>query len=339
MSNNHEHNCGLAIQERDTRMFFGLLESRVMTREQLAALYFAGSYDAARKRLARLTGSGFVLERKPVANPGHFFPSTLYLGRKGFDTLRSSPHLDSFPDMTWEHLVERVSLARSTLAHELELIDHKVAFSTALGMHPTCTLVEFLTWPALFQFKTTDLETGDPLLLKPDASIVVGEPDEREHHFFVEYDRSKEAGRQLMKKAWGYHRYYASGGFGVRHGAQRDAFKEHPFRVLYVLPTEERRNAIAERLLQVYRPDDRGSKKPVLLKNQHWLTTSAEFLADPLGPIWLTLREYWRATAGTIYDPREHVTTHRVSARDRLVAATAELGALFAHETKEVSHG
>ncbi len=320
------------IQARDTQLLSGLLESRVMTREQLAKLYFAGNYDVAKKRLQKLTKGGFVHERKTEANPGHFFPSMMSLGRKGFDAISDTPYLAAFTGMKWEHLVERVQLARSTLAHELELVDHKVAFTQALHGHRSLALGEFLTWPALYQFTTEDWETGKPFVLKPDAQIVALEAGELEHNFFLEYDRSKEAGRHLMKKAWGYHRYYASGGFAVRNGAAKDAFKEHPFRVLYILPSIERRNSIAERLLQICDPGNQGAKKPLLLKNQHWLTTSEEFLADPLGAIWLTLSGYWQATEGTAYDPRSYFTTHRITPRDRLVAEATNLQSLFSEE-------
>lgn len=327
---------GPEIQDRDERLFYGLLESRVMTREQLAGLYFDGNYEVTKKRVLKLTGGGYVVERKPCTNPGHYFPSLLYLGRKGFDVLRGTEHLAPFPEMNWGDLVDRVQLAQSTLAHEIELVDHKVALMTAVRSHLSIKIDEFLTWPVLFQFETDELETGKRFTLKPDAFVMASDGEDVEHSFFIEYDRAKEAGRQLMKKAWGYHRFYAGGGFARRNGAPREAFKEHPFRVLYILPSEERRNAIAERLLQVSHREDQHSRTPALLKNQHWLTTSAAFLADPLGPIWLTLGEYWRATEGTVYDPRQHVTMIRITARDRLVASRAVLRNLF---EQEAHHG
>lgn len=327
---------GPEIQDRDERLFYGLLESRVMTREQLAGLYFDGNYDVAKKRLAKLTGGGFVIERKPCTNPGHYFPSLLYLGRKGFDVLRATEHLAPFPEMNWDHLVDRVQLAQSTLAHEIELVDHKVALMNAVGAHPTIQIEEFLTWPVLFQFETDDIESGRCFTLKPDAFVLASDGTDIEHSFFIEYDRAKESGRQLMKKAWGYHRFYTGGGFARRNGAPKEAFRDHPFRVLYILPSEERRNAISERLLQVNYREDLHRRAPALVKNQHWLTTSDAFRADPLGPIWLTLGEYWKATEGTVYDPRQHVSMVRLSARDRLVSARAVLRNMF---EQEAHHG
>ncbi len=317
------------LQARDARLFYGLLESRVMTRAQAAGLYFGGSYEVAKKRLGKLACAGYVREHRPPTNPGHFFPSLLSLGRKGFDALRSTVHLAAFPKMSWEHFIDRVSLAQTTLAHEVKLIDHKVALVAAVRAEPRLRIEEFLTWPALFQFETDELEGGRRFILKPDAFVMVSDGKEAEHSFFLEYDRAKEAGRQLMKKAWGYHRFYATGGFARRSGAPKEAFKEHPFRVLYIFPSEERRNAIAERLLQIHRPDDVHTRTPSVLKNQHWLATSAAYLANPLGPIWLTLAEYWRATEGTAYDPRQHFTSGRISARDRVVATRAQLLSLF----------
>ena len=339
MSSNHEHNRP-EIQERDTRLFLGLLESRVMTREQLAELYFSGSYEVAKKRLAKLTKSGFVVERKPKANPGYFFASILSLGRQGFETLRLAQRLPSFSKipMTYEDVVDRVALARSTINHEIELIDHKVALSRALDKHASSSLIQFLTWPAHFQFETGNGEFGKrPPLLKPDAFIVIREEDVGEHSFFLEYDRATEVTSQLARKASGYHYFYTSGGFAERGGLAREDYRQQPFRVLYVLPSQERRNSIAERLLQVGRLGVPQDGQPTLMKNQHWLTTSAAFLDDPLGPIWLTLGEYWRATEGTVYDPCDHVTKVRVSARDRLITERVHLVPLM--PPSEVSHG
>jgi hypothetical protein len=82
-----------------------------------------------------------------------------------------------------------------------------------------------------------------------------------------------------------------------------------------VLPNEERRNNMAERLLQ--------NEPPVL--TMVWLTTFAEITADPLGAIWMRPLEYRDITKGTQYDPSRPRTGayRRDPAREAMV--TAEL--------------
>jgi hypothetical protein len=59
-----------------------------------------------------------------------------------------------------------------------------------------------------------------------------------------------------------------------------------------VFLTEERRNNMAERLLQ--------NDPPAL--TMVWLTTFSEVQADPLGAIWIRPLDYREITKGTLYD-------------------------------------
>lgn len=323
--------AGVALQPRDLRVFAGLFDSRVMTREQLMHLYFGGSYDMAKKRLGKLIRYGYLLERKPLANPGVFFPSLLSLAKKGFDALRREGHALARPDISWERLVDRLDRAYSSLAHEVELIDLKVAFVRATRASATLRTEHFSTWPTLFAFETDDIEEGRRYTLKPDAYLEVRERKDNIHSCFLEFDRSTEAGRQLQRKAHGYNAYYTQGGFARRNGGDARTFRDYPFRVLYVVQNEERRNVLCERLAQLGRRGDGGGRALPLYGNQHWVTTASALRRDPLGVIWLTVGEYFRATTDTVYDPRCHVTKTRLIARDQLVAERAALAALFQH--------
>ena len=88
-----------------------------------------------------------------------------------------------------------------------------------------------------------------------------------------------------------------------------------------VLPNEERRNNMAERLLQ--------NEPPVL--TMVWLTTFAEITADPLGAIWMRPLEYRDITKGTQYDPSRPRTGayRRDPAREAMVAAELRKLRLF----------
>jgi hypothetical protein len=88
-----------------------------------------------------------------------------------------------------------------------------------------------------------------------------------------------------------------------------------------VLLTEERRNNMAERLLQ--------NDPPAL--TMVWLTTFSEVITDPLGAIWMRPVDYREITQGTQYDPSRRRTGayRREPARERLVAAELKKLRLF----------
>ena len=133
-------------------------------------------------------------------------------------------------------------------------------------------------------------------MVKPDGFIRIHEkePDGgvSEYSFFLELDRSSQTQDTLATRAGAYADFYKSGGFAQRNGADRAAFKEYPFRVLFVFKNAERRNNMAERLLQ--------NTPPIF--TQVMLTTFDEVLVDPLGAIWACPRDYREATTGTPFD-------------------------------------
>jgi hypothetical protein len=88
-----------------------------------------------------------------------------------------------------------------------------------------------------------------------------------------------------------------------------------------VLPNEERRNNMAERLLQ--------NDPPAL--TMVWLTTFAEIKVDPLGAIWMRPLEYREITKGTQYDASRPRTGayRREPAREVMVAAELKKLRLF----------
>ena len=105
------------------------------------------------------------------------------------------------------------------------------------------------------------------MLVKPDGFVRLHEKatdgDLFEHFLFLEVDRSTEHRETLARRAFGYQDFYRRGGLAVRCGATSEEYRDFPFRVLMVLRNEERRNNMAERLLQ--------NDPPVL--TMVWLTT------------------------------------------------------------------
>jgi len=119
----------LEIQDRDLEILRGLFESRVMTARHVAAIYFAGSYEAARKRLQKLKAAGYVKERPRRA----YDPAVLFLTKKAFALLCEHGTINDYPHMTWKHLEKRVRVSPLTLTHELQVLDVKAAIAQALG--------------------------------------------------------------------------------------------------------------------------------------------------------------------------------------------------------------
>jgi hypothetical protein len=271
------------LTERDRALLRDLIESRVMLLSQITVLHFAGKKEYAKKRLQVLKAAGYVVERKPRHNPGRFFASMLSIGRPGFEALADDPFVRE-ERMSWEDLSARLDFAETTLAHELEVVDMKVAFTQAVRSAGAPTIEEFSTFPRRYEFTTEHLERGTPFLLRPDGYARIASPMFGEHALFFEWDRSTEAHRRLAVKAYGYDRYFGSGAFAVWNGAPSEERDQHRFTPVFILPNDERRNNTAEHLVGLRHPKT-GAR---LRRDAFLLTTREEFLADPLGAIYIT---------------------------------------------------
>jgi hypothetical protein len=289
------------MQDRDFALLCGLFESRVMTAAQIGAVYFGGKREAAKKRLQKIKGRGLIGERKRRVNE----KSVLFLTRLGHTLLEEQNLLSAFPKLSPSVFEKRATVSELTLRHELEVMDVKAAFHSALKNSETFTIAEFSTWPLLHEFKAQRGSGGDEVLVKPDGFIRIEEKEKdgglSEHTFFLEVDRSTEKQDTLVSRAGCYLDYYKSGRFAIRNGAPRAAYKEFPFRVLIVLKNAERRNNTAERLFQ--------STPPIL--TMVYLSTLAEVIADPIGPIWIRPTDYRDAVKETRFDKEARTAVYR----------------------------
>ena len=262
-----------------------------MTVAHVAALHFDGRRDAAIKRLQKLKAAGYLNERPRRPNE----PAVHCLTAPAFRLLAEGGHLAGYPSLGAAALDKRARVSDRTLRHELEVMDVKAAITSAVRGRPELRLVEFSTWPAIYEFRAFGIE-GKPLTTQPDGFIRVHEAGAdgfSEACFFLEVDRSTERQGWLATHAACYLDYYRRGGFAVRNGGTPEQFGQFPFRVLMVLQNAERRNNAAEALLRQRPP----------IRRQVWLTTLAEATADPLGPVWMRPGDYLRATARTPFDP------------------------------------
>jgi hypothetical protein len=295
----------LQLQDRDLALLCGLFESRVMTIEHIAPLYFNGSGEAAKKRLQKIKAAGFITERQQRSRNE---PVILFLTRKAFALLREHGCLDDYPPFPINTLENRANVRELTIRHELEVMDVKTAFHAALAKSEKFSIAFFSTWPLLYQFEIQRPGHGADITVKPDGFVRIHETDGGDsysHACFLEVDRSSEQLGTLVNKAVCYLEYYRSGGFAEKKGASRSAFKDHPFRVLMVLKSAERRNNLAERL---------AHNVPAVLTHA-WLTTLAEATSNPLGAIWIQPKDYREVTMGTPFynerPAREFAYRHR----------------------------
>ena len=306
----------ISFQDRDLEILQGFFECRVMTAAHVATLYFDGSKEAAKKRLQKLKAEGLIGERLRRVNE----PSVLFLTRKAFPVLHDRGILANYPRITQSSLAKRAFVSDMTLHHELEIMDVKASLHAGISNAEGVSIAEFSTWPLLHQFEISQPNSsGAKTLVKPDGFIRIEEKESEttswEHTFFFELDRSTEVQDTLCTRARHYLDYYSSGGFAERNGASRSDCEKHPFGVLMVFKSAERRNNTAEGLLQGYPP----------IYTQSWLTTLAEIKADPLGAIWINPNSYLEATKGTPFDPlrrRQEKVYRRQSDRERIVEQT-----------------
>src|SRR6266545_3572123 len=222
-------------QERDIQILRGLFESRVATAAHIATFHFGGSKEAAKKRLQKLKAAALIGERKRRVNE----PSILFLTRKGFSLLADEGQLEDFPKLSVSAFEKRSDVSPLTIRHELEVMDVKAAFYSALKDSETFSVAEFSTWPRLHEFKASRPGHDTEVLVKPDGFVRIHEKEKgggiSEHTFFLEVDRSTETQDTLVNRAGCYLDYYKSGGFAVANNKPRSAYKDFPFRVLLVL--------------------------------------------------------------------------------------------------------
>ncbi len=111
----------------------------------------------------------------------------------------------------------------------------------------------FSTWPYQFQFETPSGENDAASVLLPDAYTVIAYSDDSalppiESALFFEWDRSTEARGILRATAHGYDRFYRSGAFAERCGGTIARVRGYPFRTVFAVRTDARRNNLLEEL-------------------------------------------------------------------------------------------
>ena len=270
------------LQPRDIALLRGLFESRVMTIEHAADLYFDGKQPYTKKRLQRLDKAGYLKRR--VRKVGE--RDAVFFTKKAYRMLRDGGHLEGLPRLRWEHLEKRSRVSELTLRHELDVMSVKAAMSVAMRGRDDLTVKEFSTWPRLSQFRALRHRPkpgeGPTLLLKPDGFLRVEQSDapgmegKSEMYFYLEVDRSTETLETVLGKMLAYRDHHTRGGLPAKYGRPRSEWKQWPFRVLWTFRSGARLANAAETFLSAHPP----------IRGLAWLTTFERAVSDPLGPVW-----------------------------------------------------
>ena len=308
---------GLDVTARDVEILRGLFECRILTVEQVTAIYFEDRDPAARKRMWKLKKADLVRERPRRA----YEPALLFLSRKALRLLVEHGHIADYPKLSAAAYEKRTRVSPLTLRHEIEVNDVKAAFAKAIRNTEGVSLPQFSTWPTLIQFWGYT-RRGQRVRVQPDGFLRIRQ-GEAECSFFVEVDRSSESHWRIAEKIDCYLDFYRRGGLALRNGRPKEDYKEFPFRVLLIFRNAERRNNAAERLL---------AHQPSILSIAV-LTTIDEVRTNPSGPIWIRPRDYRDAASGTPYDgalfPGDTSIYRRWLERDAWIEKTVKRHALI----------
>jgi hypothetical protein len=275
----------IKLQPRDFELLQGLFESRVMTLPHISAVYFDSKGEMAKKRVQKLKKLGVIRERSRRRIPG---PSILHLGWKGYLSLRDGGFVDDDSRLSPRAFTRRMRVSPLTLAHEIAIGDVMSAYILAIRESASFKLLEFSVWPRRYGFSVDREYRRIPV--QPDGYLRILEKDSEdasELHYFLELDKGSETVGRLAEKCVNYREYERSGRYAEFCGFTKEERKSRPFQVLVVCKTEERRNNLAKRLLEMHPP----------FSTMILIATLGECVRDPLGEIWMTAAAF-KSAAG-----------------------------------------
>lgn len=309
------------ITARDRRLLRALYESRFLTLSHITALFFEGKAPAAQQRVLKLKRDGFVREQVGRKTSE---PARISLTRAAFEYLTRHELLAGYPMMRWDSLADRLSIKPETVAHEVAVLDVRVAIERGLA-ESGLDLLEYSTWPRLFTFSLSphpSPENGDrdSYALTPDSLIRFRDDEGTSYTFFVEVDRSSEDRARLLEKALAYKVLQAEHQALLRSrlgGPTTGA--PIPIAALFVFQSraDGAGNSRMSRNNFIERVTARTNLQRLI-----YAATFEDATRDPLGSVWLRPKEYRAALAGTPYDPADMAELRnppRRPERDRLV--------------------
>lgn len=321
---------GFQPQPRDIALLRDLFASRLLSLAHVAAFHFAGSAEAARKRLDILKEAGWIAQRPRLAVGT---PAIYHLARGGFVALQEHDALRGYPFSSWKDMEDRAKVSDSTVRHELAVMDVKAAFRRAIRARAGCEELEFVTWPKLCEIYSEKPETLDGSGLKmrrtaPDGFLrLLLQPQEPEGFCYFEVDMGTEVRPELVLKLCGYQDFYEfQGGLAPRFGKPKTAYADFPFLVLFVAQSAAQRNTMLEHITR-----SRLVKMP-------WRALAAardDVERDALGAIWISAGAYGKHLRDSRFDPHDFRTRGREVTRDEFVETHVPKQSLWAKKNAQ----
>ncbi len=247
-----------------------------MTLRHIAAIYFSGHREGARKRIHRLVAHGYLSQRP--RNPGE--PGIYSLTRMAFEALRREGKVERSILGGSEQHAKRFQVSRLTLEHELGVLDCMTALVVAIRERPAFSLGVFSTWPQRLQFQTFHPESRRPVTVKPDGYLCFQNEASQCVRFFLEVDRSTETLDSLVGRIASYRSFYRQGGMAKRLGYDPEVYRRFPLRVIITCKSAQRRQLLAERLEALHPP----------IRGFVCVATANDFLMDPLDVLKIGVR-------------------------------------------------
>lgn len=283
------------LSDRDFAILKDVFENRFISIKHAAALHWpdgTAGEAAAKRRLAKLAEAN-LLKRQEVNVESC---KVIYrLTKDSVDLLAKHNLIPAIIRADWDGKMKSRytdAIAPSHLTHELRLYDLKVLLESAINGHPHLRAVEFGVWPLPYVFEVS--YKGRTSAQKPDGFLHVRQhPSPHQapvsHYFYIEFDhRGSEKLDIILQKTEKY-QLYLKDGFGQRIGRPDAPKAERSFRVLFIVDTAEsntRRDNICAKL---------ASARVGTIAH---ITTFKDLIADPLGAVWLTPKDYeqWEST-------------------------------------------
>jgi hypothetical protein len=245
----------VVLQERDLAVLIEVARSPACTRDQIAARFFEGSYEAAKKRIQALSKAGLI-QNNDKSLLGR---TVVRLTKAGAKVMSGHGFGRGVTRQVSSHM----------LRHEILLSKCLAAFRNAAEQKEW--LMEIETEEAAVMFAVQCVGHSREERVTPDALVALY--SSRSDYFFVELDRGTETQNHLVHLASQYRSLSRLGDFHWR--GRRETSEGTCMRVLFVMTSRERLKRTA-RLLH----------SNCAIRTLVWLCHVDEFLKDPFGAEW-----------------------------------------------------
>lgn len=262
-----DHPKPIRLTERDLQIVQTVYAYRVLTTQQLQALFFPSAHQAY-ARLSLLYQHGYLDRKFQGAYLDKMNRSVLYvLDKRGAELLRAERGLD----VEWSSHTKQVGLP--FLEHTLAINTVRVAIVQACQQNPDFAVLEWRSEGDLkadYDYVSIRSEMGKTMSVSviPDSYFVLQTP-RGIAHFFLEQDMGSMTTKRFKQKILAYQAYYANGLYEKR-------YQTKSLRVLTITSSQARVDSLLRST------EEAGGKQ------RFWFTTLAQATPDHIltAPIW-----------------------------------------------------